>query len=137
MKCCCYTIQHHIILYHISHGSNSSSHYLCFQLRMTVTQITPTRRPTWRARLAKMTITTTQSATLKRWAFPLPLIGLSLDNGRRACTPVLHKPVRLFRVLKTSAATPGPASPLIAVVPCNLWNGCPTSTSLPTSPPAL
>lgn len=108
---------------------------------MTVTPVsTAIRKPTWRARPARRTITTVPSATPRASAWPVGPTAVSPASGRPVCMPAHRREPSLCPVWRISAATPGPASrPTGAALspPCSQWRGCPTSTSPLTSPQDL
>lgn len=113
----------------------------CPQWRTTVTPVTPaTRKPTWRVRPVRTTITTVLSLMPRASVWPLGLTALRPTRDKPACTPAHHKAPSRFPPWRTSAATPGPACPRTGLVPsppCSQWRGCPTSTSPLTSPQGL
>lgn len=108
---------------------------------MTVTQVsTAIRRPIWRARPARRTITTVLLAMLRASAWPAGPTAVNPASGRPACTPAPRRAPSQFPVWRTSAATPGPAFHPTGAAPsppCSQWTGCHTSTSRLISPRGL
>lgn len=108
---------------------------------MTVTQVsTAIRRPIWRARPVRRTITTVLLAMHRASAWPAGPTAVNPASGRPACMPAPRREPSLFLVWRTSAATLGPAFHPTGVAPsppCSQWRGCPTSTSPLTSPQGL
>lgn len=108
---------------------------------MTVTPgSTATRKLIWRALPARRTIITVLLATPRASAWPEDPTAVNLVSDRPACMPAPHRALSPFPAWRTSAATLGPAFHRMGVAPsppCSKWSGCPTSTSLLTSPQDL
>jgi len=108
---------------------------------MTVTLVSRAiRKPIWRARPVRRTITTVPLATPRASAWPAGPTAVNPASGRRACMPAPRRVLSQFLVWRTSAATLGPAFHPMGVAPsppCSQWTGCLTSTSPLTSPQGL